>query len=170
MDTATIMPQRHAAPDAIHPLSHHPVVRRLIEAGPDKEWSSGEVAGLLGLSERAVQLLAADGRVGFTTYPTRAAHGRKPGRLIRRFTTHSLLVYVLQYSTEVSEADVLAAWGMIVQRLPLGVLERLQTALAQGIERRRRSKAPVVCVAPAGAGRQAAESAAQGVLDLFSGR
>lgn len=164
--TATITPQRAATAAETHPLSHHPVVQKLLAAGPDKQWRSEDVAELLGLTTRSVALLCEARELGWTHYKVRQSSSKRICRN-RRITTHSLLIYVLRNSQEVPVKDMLDAWSACFPRLPLATLEAMNNALGQIIARRKKSGAPVVCVRPDGAPPSAAAAEEQTLLGLF---
>lgn len=98
----TAQPSHRAPAQQVHGNSMHPKVRAVLDRGLGAEWTSGDVQELLGFSERSTLYLFENGLLHTSRYPTRET----PYKAVRRTTGLSLLLYILTYSDEITEADV----------------------------------------------------------------
>lgn len=96
----------------VHGNSMLPKVRAVLDRGLGTEWSSGDVQELLGMSERSALYLFENGLLHTSRYPTKEG----PYKAIRRTSGLSLLIYILNHSDEITEAD---AQPIIKKVLPL---------------------------------------------------
>lgn len=140
-----------------HSLSHNPVIRTVLKAGPDKLWGSKDLQELLGLCERSAQYLLTDGLPSVLRFPVK---GRC--RSVRKVTSGALLLYLIRNAREESQSEVLAALGVILEELPTDVLTQLIGYLQKKVLRRASRPVVVVSESEPGAPRQ------PGQLDLFS--
>ncbi|WP_395735140.1 hypothetical protein [Prosthecobacter sp.] len=108
----TAQPSHRAPAQQVHGNSMHPKVRAVLDRGLGAEWTLGEVEELLGVSRRSAQYLFDSHLLAITRYPAKAASGRT----IRSTLGLSLLVYLIKYSDEFTEAD---AQPIIKKVLPL---------------------------------------------------
>lgn len=107
----TVQPSHAAPAQQVHGLSMHPKVRAILDKGLTHEWTSKEVEELLGLSLRACQYLFSSGLLRITRYPAKSENGTT-----RCCTGLSLLLYLLEHSEEITEAD---AQPILKKVLPL---------------------------------------------------
>lgn len=139
----TVQPAKSVPPEAAHPLSFHPKVRAVLEAGLDKEWTTKEVASLLGLTVRATQMLFAAGYIKAHSFPTTtegAAHGRVYGA--------QLLTYLLErLGPCLHELDLLRALAPLLPQISDTGLLMIQDAVGRVM--RRREHQPVIIADPA---------------------
>lgn len=145
----TVQPAKSVPPEATHPLSWHPKVRAVLEAGLDKEWTTKEVAALLGLTVRATQLLFSGGFIKAHSFPTTegAAHGRACGA--------ALLTYLLErLGPSLHEHELLRALAALLPRMSDTALLMISDAVGRVM--RRREHQPVIIADPGHAIRRAA--------------
>lgn len=129
----------------VHPQSFHPQVRAVLKRGADHLWPVKEIAQLLDLSERAVQLMLENGVLDSTSYPTR----KNVCSRTRKVRSGSLLLYLVKNSTEMSEADLIASLGIILDQLPTSVLTQMVGYLQQKIARRASRPVLILTAEPA---------------------
>ena len=115
-----------------HSLSHNPVIRAVLKAGPAKLWGVKDLVELLGVSERSAQILLAEGIPSVLSFPCRG-RGRKNGKKV---TSGSLLLYLLRNAREEPQSEILAALGVILDELPTAILSQLVTHLQKKVTRR----------------------------------
>lgn len=138
----TVQPAKSVPPADAHPLSFHPKVRAVLEAGLEKEWTTKEVASLLGLTVRATQMLFAAGFIKAHSFPTTegAAHGRVYGA--------ALLTYLLErLGPALHELDLLRALAPLLPQISDTGLLMIQDAAGRVM--RRREHQPVIIADPA---------------------
>lgn len=129
---ATIQPAKSAKPAEHHGLSYHPQIRAVLKRGAEHLWNVKDLMELLQLTERPVQDMLASGIFTTSSFPTKKA-AKNPRR---KTTTGSLLLYLLQHSSEVPQADIIASLAIILEQLPDSVLHHLVTHVQQKLARR----------------------------------
>lgn len=107
----TVQPSHRAPANQVHGNSMHPKVRAVLDRGLNHEWSSKEVKDLLNVDVRSAQQLMNGTHLRSFAHPT-----KRTEKAIRRVTGLSLLLYLIKYSDEISEAD---AQPIIKKVLPL---------------------------------------------------
>lgn len=108
----------------VHGLTMHPKVRAVIARGLDHEWNAHELAELLGVRVRSMQIALEKGTIKTSRYPS--ANGT---RFHRRALGVSVLMYLLDHSDEITAADVLP---IIKHALPLLNDDRVRQIIAAG--------------------------------------
>lgn len=146
----TVQPSHAAPPQQVHGNSMHPKVRRVLERGLAHEWTTKEVEELLKLSPRSCQYLFECGLLAVTRYPAKNENGTK-----RTCTGLSLLIYLLKYSDEITEADALPAMKKLLPMLTDTMLEGVIGAAREIIRKR---QTVLVVVKQAESGERMAES------------
>jgi hypothetical protein len=111
MTTITVQPSHAAPAQQVHGLSMHPKVRAILEKGLAHEWTTKDVSDLLGFSERSARHLFESPMLRITRYPAKSENGTT-----RCCTGLSLLLYLLEHSEEITEAD---AQPILKKVLPL---------------------------------------------------
>lgn len=107
----TVQPSHAAPAQQVHGLSMHPKVRAILEKGLAHEWTTKDVSELLGFSERSARHLFESPMLRITRYPAKSENGTT-----RCCTGLSLLLYLLEHSEEITEAD---AQPILKKVLPL---------------------------------------------------
>ena len=139
----TAMPSHAAPADQVHGNSMHGKVRAVLDRGLDAEWSSKEVAGLLGLDLRGAQYLMCNPEL-LKSF----GHPTKSERSLRRTTGLSLLIYILKHSDEITAEDALPITKKVLPLLTDAHLEGVVAAAKAIIQKRR---TVIVAVKPAAA-------------------
>lgn len=107
----TAQPSHRAPAQQVHGNSMQPKVRAVLERGLDYEWSSKEVKDLLRIDVRSAQQLMNGPHLRSFAHPTKMSD-----KAVRRVTGLGLLLYLIKYSDEITEAD---AQPIIKKVLPL---------------------------------------------------
>lgn len=115
----TAQPANRAPAQQVHGNSMHPKVRAVLDRGLGTEWTSADVQELLGLSERSAHYLFENGLLHTSRYPTKET----TYKAVRRTTGLSLLLYLLEYSDEITEADVQPIIKKVLPLLTNQILE-----------------------------------------------
>lgn len=97
----------------------HPKVRAVLDKGLHHEWTSKDVAELLGIGLRTAQNLFQSEHLRTSDYPT---NPNTDGGM-RRASGLSLLLYILKHAEELQEADVIAALKKALPLLTDSMLE-----------------------------------------------
>ena len=141
----------------------HPKVRAVLDRGLSHEWTVSEVQALLGMSLRSTQYLFDSDMLRISMYPARGEKG------ITRFTTGlSLLLYLLEHSDEITEADAQPIIKKVLPLLTNQILEGVAGACKALINAR---SGLLVAVKPAAAetAEQAAKRTARPRADPYAG-
>lgn len=107
----TVQPSHTAPAQQVHGLSMHPKVRAILDKGLAHEWTTKDVSDLLGFSERSARHLFNSTMLRITRYPA-----KNESNTVQSCTGLSLLLYLLEHSEEITEAD---AQPILKKVLPL---------------------------------------------------
>lgn len=107
----TAQPSHRAPAKQVHGNSMQPKVRAVLDRGLNHEWTSKEVKDLLNVDVRSAQQLMNGSHLRSFAHPT-----KRTEKAMRRVTGLSLLLYLIKYSDEITEAD---AQPIIKKVLPL---------------------------------------------------
>ena len=127
----TVQPSSSVPPEQVHGLSMHPKVRAVLARGLDEEWTPKDVAELLGMSLRTAQCLFGTGQIHCGRY-----QGQPGVKTLHRCIGMSVLLYIIDHTDELNQADAVAVLKKLLPLLTDAVLEGVAGACKALISKR----------------------------------